>query len=267
MGPPVIGRGYLEAIRDDEITRVAALQAGSGTGVHGRVNSVVYGSEPNPDQRFHRHLKGDMVIGRFGLKARIATLDDFAADALQGDMGLTSPLRPEEFPNPDGLTDDKKPGIDIGIDSVNHRADYTRLLAIPVRRLLALGAGAALFDSVGCAACHVPSLHTRADYPIPALADIDSPIYSDLLLHDMGDILADGLGETDGQAGPRDWRTAPLIGLRFLRGYLHDARAATIRDAVLLHDGEGSEAHDAVQRFAALSDAEQRDLLDFVGAL
>ena len=268
VGPPVFGRGYMEAVLDSEIERVAAEQAGRDDGIHGRVNYVAYESQPNPDKRFHDYKPGDQVIGRFGLKARIATLDDFAADALAGDMGITNPMRPEEFANPDGLTDDMKPGIDVTIESVNARAHYTRLLAIPHRdRAAVAGRGATLFESARCAVCHTPSMKTRADYPIPVLAGIDAPIYTDMLLHDMGAELADGLGTTDGDAGARDWRTAPLIGLRFNRTFMHDGRVTTVRDAVLAHDGPGSEAHDSIERFRALPAADQQALLDFVSAL
>ncbi|MFZ5893183.1 MAG: di-heme oxidoredictase family protein [Myxococcota bacterium] len=267
LGPPVIGRGYMEAIADEEIERVAAEQAAAGLGVHGRVNYVSYESEPNNDERFHRYTKGDRVIGRFGLKARIATLDDFSADAFQGDMGITSPMRPNEFPNPDGLSDDMKPGVDVSLDSVNRRANYVRLLAIPTRRLQQAGADA--FAKSGCSSCHVPSLRTRADYPIAPLANIDAPIYSDLLLHDMGTALADGLprDSIDGQAGSFEWRTAPLIGLRFNRSYLHDGRAKTVEQAILLHRGPGSEANTSVDAFDALTANERTALLAFVEAL
>jgi CxxC motif-containing protein (DUF1111 family) len=266
VGPPVLGRGYMEAILDSEIERVAAEQAGRDDGIHGRINHVAYASQPNPDTRFHQHQPGDIVIGRFGLKARVPTLDDFAADALAGDMGITSPMRPTEFANPDGLTDDAKPGVDVTIESVNGRAHYTRLLAIP-RRDLPTGDGAQLFAQAHCDGCHVPTMHTRADYPIPVLAGIEAPVYTDILLHDMGDDLADGLGETDGEAGPREWRTAPLIGLRFNRTFLHDGRATTLRDAVLAHDSAGSEAHDSIGRFLALTSAQQDALLAWVSSL
>jgi len=266
FGPPVLGRGYLEAILDEEIVAVAAAQANASGSIHGRINHVVYASQPNADTRFHSHQPGDSVIGRFGVKARVATLDDFAADAMQGDMGITSPLRPSEIPNPDNQTDDLKLGIDATFDDVNQRANYTRLLAIPARRLPS-GNGQALFAQVQCATCHVPSLRTRPDYPIEVLADIDAPVYTDLLLHDMGDDLADGLRETDGEAGARDWRTAPLIGLKHLTTYLHDARAKSLRDAVLLHDSNGSEAHDSIAQFLQLSDSDQQTLLNFIEAL
>jgi len=267
VGPPVLGRGYMEAVMDSEIERVAAAQAARTDAIHGRINHVTYASEPNPDPRFNSHRKGDIVIGRFGLKARIATLDEFTADALQGDMGITSPLRPDEIPNPDGLTDDRKPGIDATADEVNMRATYMRLIAIPRRKGLS-GTGAAIFDQAKCSACHVPSMRTRGDYPIALLANIDAPIYTDMLLHDMGPGLADGSADgVDGDAHSREWRTAPLIGLRFNKAFLHDSRVRTIEDAILAHDNPGSEASESVQWFNGLSPADRAALLEFVSAL
>jgi CxxC motif-containing protein (DUF1111 family) len=261
-----MGRGYLEAVADGEIRRVAAAQAARADAIHGIVNTYTYASQPNPDPTFNAYQPGDTVIGRFGLKARLGTLDEFVADALQNDMGITSPLRTTEFPNPDGLTDDKKPGLDATTADVNLRADYIRTIAIPWRATPD-PAAKALFDQVQCSVCHVPTLHTRADYPIAALADVDAPIYTDLLLHDMGDGLSDSLADGEGVATPRTWRTAPLIGLRFSREFLHDGRAITLLDAVLEHDGNGSQAHASVQLFNNLPAAEQTALLDFVGSL
>ena len=268
LGPPVIGRGYIEAIADSEIERVEAEQATRSDEIHGRVNRVAYASEPNEDTSFHTYQKGQSVIGRFGLKARVPTLDDFTADAFQGDMGITSPLRPVEFANPDGLTDDDKPGIDVDYRSVNLRATYIRLLAIPHRKTNAQGAQ--LFESTQCSACHVPALRTRGDYPIPELAGIDAEVYSDLLLHRMGNELADGLpssASVDGAADSFEWRTAPLIGLRFNRTFLHDGRAKSIEEAVLGHRAPGSEANAVVDRFEALADSDREALLEFVEAL
>ncbi|HET9959478.1 MAG TPA: di-heme oxidoredictase family protein [Polyangiaceae bacterium] len=267
LGPAVIGRGYMEAVLDSEIERVAEEQAARTDEIHGRVNRLPYASEPNVDKRFHDYKKGDLVIGRFGLKARIATLDDFTADAFQGDMGITSPLRPDEFKNPNAL-EDRKPGVDVSYASVNMRANYVRVLEIPTRR--GPQDAARLFQDVQCAACHVPSLRTRADYPIDALADIDAPIYTDLLIHNMGEDLADGLpaaDDVDGQAGSFDWRTAPLIGLRFNRTFLHDGRAKSVEEAILMHRGVGSEANDSVARFEALSERERALLVSFVESL
>jgi CxxC motif-containing protein (DUF1111 family) len=263
--PAVFGRGYMEAIDDAEIARVESEQAARADGIHGRINRVTFASEANTDTSFHNYQKGQTnIIGRFGLKARIATLDDFTADAYQGDMNITSPMRPTEVPNPDGLTDDGKPGLDIDQDTVNSVATYMRLLAIPAR-VAPDPAAVALFDQARCSACHVPSLRTRADYPIPQLAGVDAPVYTDLLLHDMGDALADGL--TDGQATSREWKTAPLIGLRFLRNFMHDGRALTVEDAINHHQGTGSQANESVDRFLALSAADREKLVAFVRSL
>lgn len=262
IGPPVLGRGYLEAIADEEIERMAAEQSGRDDGIHGRVARVGYHSQKSADPAFHDHTLGDEgIIGRFGLKARVATLDDFTADAFQGDMGLTSPLRPEELPNPEGLVDDALPGVDLDIETVADVATYLRLLAIPTRSDPA-GGGAELFERARCSVCHATSLRTRDDYPIAALAGVDAPVYTDLLLHDMGPALADGM--TDEQAGSREWRTAPLIGLRFNRRHLHDGRAASVREAIELHGEEGSEAFDSVARFEAFTEEERAALVRWV---
>jgi CxxC motif-containing protein (DUF1111 family) len=266
LGPPVIGRGYLEAIADSEIERMAAEQATRSDGIQGRVNRVIYASEANEDRSFHTLAKGDHAIGRFGMKARVPTIDDFVADAFQGDMGITSPLRPDEFPNPNGVTDDGKPGIDVDYDSINLRAMYIRMLAIPARHTTEQGGQ--LFEETLCATCHVPSLATRADYPIPELAGIQAPVYTDMLLHRMADELSDGLPTGgDGEATSFEWRTAPLIGLRFNRTYLHDGSAKTIEQAIEMHRGNASQANVAIDRFDALSQSEREVLLDFVEGL
>jgi CxxC motif-containing protein (DUF1111 family) len=262
VGPPVLGRGYLEAIADAEIERVAAEQATRTDGIHGVINRVTFTSQPNSDTSFHTHKPGDAnLIGRFGLKARVATLDDFTADAYQGDMGMTTPMRPTELANPDGLTDDLRVGVDLDLDHVNRVAFYLRRIAIP-RRVGLTDEGRAAFEQSKCSVCHVPSLRTRKDYPITVLADVDAPVFTDLLLHDLGPALADGM--TDGGATSRQWRTAPLIGLRFFTTYLHDGRASTLLDAILAHDGEAKVSTDL---FRALPDADREALLAYVAAL
>jgi CxxC motif-containing protein (DUF1111 family) len=259
IGPAVFGRGYIEAVADAEIERIAAAQTERDDGISGRIHRVPYDSEVPSDPAFGPWAPGDTgLIGRFGVKARLATLEEFAADAAQGDMSLTSPMRASELPNPDGLLDDERPGVDLDEDEVRLLADYVRLLAIPARPALD-PEGARLFTETRCDGCHVPSLRTRADYPIEPLADVDAPIYSDLLLHDMGVGLTDWRPE--GDAAPQEWRTAPLV------GYLHDGRATTLRDAVLLHRSDGSEANDSIDRFERLSPDDQERLLAFVADL
>ncbi len=261
VGPPVLGRGYMEAVLDSEIERLEAEQAKRDDGIHGRIHRVTYQSEANPDNPFGAHQKGQTgLVGRFGLKARIATLDDFTADAFQGDMGMTSPMRPVEPANPDGLTDDDKPGVDLSLDSVNQAAFYMRMLEIPRRE--GDPGGASLFEEARCGACHTAALATRGDYPIALLAGKTVAVYTDFLLHDMGEELADGL--VDGDATGTEWRTAPLIGLRHSPTYMHDGRATTVEEAILDHGGE---ATDSVKRFEALSKADREALLRFVESL
>lgn len=142
--------------------------------------------------------------------------------------------------------------------------DYVQRLAIP-RRESPAGAGANLFERAGCADCHAPSLRTRGDYPVRALADADAWIYSDLLLHDMGTGLADGIVE--GGATEREWRTSPLIGMRLQRTFLHDGRARTVDEAIRMHWTPGSEAIRSVNLFAALRPAEREALVAFVSGL
>ena len=191
-------------------------------------------------------------------------------------MSLTSPLRAAELANPDGLTDDLFPGTDLDREVVELTADYMRLLAIPTP-LAAGGAPAdpdgnpdlALFSEVGCDACHVPTLRTFDDYPIVELAGIDAPIFSDLLLHDMGAASSDGLVDGDPVSGaePSEWKTAPLIGLRHLRSYLHDGRALTVEAAILAHGEPDAESKFSVDNYLSLSVDDRARLLAYVEGL
>jgi CxxC motif-containing protein (DUF1111 family) len=247
LPPAVFGRGYLEAIAEQDIEQLAQAAAARSGAARGRL-----------------HRLQDGRIGRFGVKARLATLQDFAADALNGDMGLTSPLRPEEPLGPEGLRDDDKPGVDFTLEQVDLLRDYLRALQIPERSATG-GDGRALFESVQCGVCHVPAFTTSPEYPLPALAGVRAEVYTDLLLHDLGASLADGV--TEGGAGPREFRTAPLIGLRFLPRLLHDGRAKSVEQAILAHGADDSEAKDSVAAFRALSATERAALLAFVETL
>jgi len=247
MPPAVFGRGYLEAIREQELERLSAAAARRSGTVRGRPNR-----------------SSDGKIGRFGVKARLATLEHFTADALNGDMGITTPLRPSEPAGPEGLSDDGKPGIDFDASRVTSLSDYVRLLEIPFRHAVD-GPALALFEQVGCASCHVPSLRTEAHFRVAALSDIDAPVYTDLLLHDMGEELSDGQYEADAQ--PREFRTAPLIGLRFLPSLLHDGRAHDVAEAIEAHGVPGSEGRESVTSYHRLSQADRSRLVRFVETL
>jgi CxxC motif-containing protein (DUF1111 family) len=256
LPPAIFGRGYMEAVDEREIEKLAREAEGRAGPVRGRAHRVVPATpEGSPPAQAR--------IGRFGLKARIAALTEFTADALASDMGLTSLLRPAEAANPDGLLDDEKPGLDVEQADVELIADYVRLLELPDRGTVP-ARGRQLFGTIGCSDCHVPTLRTSEDYPVAELAGIEAAVYTDFLLHDMGSELSDGTSE--GEAGPSEWRTAPLIGLRFLVAYLHDGRAKTVDAAVLAHGGPGSEARASVEAFEALPPTDRKDLLEFVSS-
>jgi CxxC motif-containing protein (DUF1111 family) len=247
LPPAVFGRGYLEAIADRDLEQLAAKAAQRTGSARGRLNRLADGK-----------------IGRFGIKARLATLGDFAADALSGDMGITSPAYPEEPAGPEGLRDDHKPGVDFSEHQVELLRDYLRLLEVPERRTTS-ETGERLFATAGCADCHTPSFKTDAHYPVAALAGVEARVYSDLLLHDMGSAGADG--QVEGSAGPRDFRTAPLMGLRFMPSYWHDGSAKTVADAIAAHGHDDSEGRDSWRAFQALSPRERQELVRFVEAL
>jgi CxxC motif-containing protein (DUF1111 family) len=149
-----------------------------------------------------------------------------------------------------------------GRDGTDELADFQRLLAPlpPLPRNAAATAGQALFTSVGCAQCHVPELQTGVS-DIAALSEKTVPLYSDLLLHNMG-TLGDGIAQAD--AGPNEFRTAPLWGLRASAPYLHDGRAANVDRAIRAHDGEGTTARN---RYQALTPAQRNQLLAFLNTL
>jgi CxxC motif-containing protein (DUF1111 family) len=121
-----------------------------------------------------------------------------------------------------------------------------------------------VFGTVGCALCHTPTLRT-GNAAVAALRNQDVNLYSDLLVHDMGVGLADGV--TQGQAGPREFRTAPLWGLGQRLFFLHDGRASDLRAALMAHQSSGSQANGVLSRFQRLSDRDQQDLLNFLRSL
>src|SRR5262245_42998588 len=236
--PALYGLGLIELIPDDVI-RAGAVIRGR---VYGRPNIV-------------RDAHGRERVGRYGWKADVATLEQFVAEAFRNELGITSPLAPVDL-----VPDDcggPPPGRAWDDDGSTIRAvtAYLASLRPPSPRNRGLNpAGRTLFSSIGCAACHTPTLR--------AADGNDVPLYSDLLLHDMGPTLDDGV--TQSWATGKDWRTTPLWGLGMRPRFLHDGRATTIREAVLAHDGE---AADAAIGFRRLTETEQTALLSFLSAL
>ncbi|HEY4683957.1 MAG TPA: di-heme oxidoredictase family protein [Candidatus Acidoferrales bacterium] len=255
---PLFGNGLVEAIPDEAILALANLTA-KPPGVAGRVHRVA------------DVASGQQRVGRFGWKAQHATLKSFAGDAYRNEMGITNELFPQEnAPNGDeallALVDriadpEDLPDPATGRSGVDKFANFMRFLAPPPRGPLtdSVRQGELVFHQIGCASCHTPSL-TTGPSAVAALDRKPVPLFSDLLLHDIG--TGDGIAQDD--ARPNEIRTPALWGLRTRSPLLHDGRAATIEDAILTHAGEASTVR---SRFGALSAVERQALLDFLRSL
>ena len=269
VAPPMIGLGLLEAVHPDDVLARADPDDTDGDGVSGRASVVRAPGAGSPS------------LGRFGWKASTATVREQSAKAFSGDIGISSPDAPDPWGDcteaqaacrampsgvqpPLGDTEAPDPVLELV-------AFYAANLAVPARRDVddpeALR-GKALFHSSGCASCHTPKFVTRRDAARPEHRFQLIWPYTDLLLHDMGEGLADE--RPVGSASGREWRTAPLWGIG-LTGtvsghtfFLHDGRARSLLEAVLWHGGEGRAARDAV---VAMRPSERRALLRFLDSL
>lgn len=240
--PALYGLGAIEAVPDEVILSGAVLQ---NDGVQGRPHWV-------------QGTDGVQRIGRFGWKADAASLEQFVADATRNELGITSPLAPRDWLPTRGAGSPRCAGDGDGLDdggaTVAALTAYVASLRPPTLRTGAEGSsGQAIFRDVGCAACHTPYLAAGGDQVW---------LYSDLLLHDLGPDLDDGLPQ--GQARGRDWRTTPLWGLGDRVRFLHDARARTVDAAILAHGGEATPTG---QLFRELSPSDREALLAFLAAL
>jgi CxxC motif-containing protein (DUF1111 family) len=253
--PPVFGMGFIEAIPASEILARADPDDANRDGISGRPNYVT--------QAFVGAAPG-LFLGRFGRKASTVTLLEQTARAYRKDIGITTPFFPVESYQQGGPSVDRVPDPEIGVTPVLDSAMYVRLLKPPPPgpRTPQVQAGERLFEAIGCASCHVPVLRTGHNR-IAALSNKEVRLYSDLLLHDMGPVLADGF--PDGMATGSEWRTTPLWGVA-LAGppFLHDGRANTLEEAVLAHGGEAQGARD---RFAALPPNDLKALIAFLDSL
>ena len=268
LPPPVFGAGLIEAIPAAAILALADPTDADGDGISGRANMVtsadfVPSNEPGAGPGQH--------LGRFGRKAQTSSLARQVIEAYLQDIGVTSDFTPHENRNPLSSVPveavDRATDPEISASTVLATLHYIRTLAPPAPGGMTTGReeGRQLFSSMGCAKCHAPSF-TTGPHQIAALSNKEVTLYSDLLLHDMGDELADN--RPDGQATGREWRTTPLWGLRLMRNFLngdafllHDGRARSVEEAILLHGGEAKRARDL---FASASEANRAALLDFV---
>ncbi len=261
LAPPVFGAGLLEAIPEDDIVALADESDADGDGVSGRPNRVT------------DITTGEATLGRFGWKANVASVAQQVASAFLGDIGITSPVLPDQNCTPvqvDCAESIHGGDPEIPADRFDQVVFYNRTLAVPARRNLdddAVGAGAELFQSVGCVSCHHPK-HETGETDIAALSDQVIFPFTDLLLHDMGPDLADD--RPDGLATGAEWRTPPLWGLGLTETvngnlfFLHDGRARSIEEAILWHGGEAGSARES---FVALSSEQREQLIAFLESL
>ena len=247
MAPPIIGPGLLEAVPWTTLFKLSFAQDALKDGVTGRLNWV-------KDAR-----SGALTVGRFGFKATHPTVEQQTAAALYTDMRMTNPIFHDE-----NLT------AEVSESELSALTMYQRLGGVPAARSQSsprAAAGKGIFFSLGCELCHRSTLFT-GKHKDPELTHQTIHPYSDLLIHNMGPGLADGVQEL-GATGA-EWKTTPLWGLHLLDDrskasvYLHDGRARTIEEAILWHGGEAARAQ---HRFTRLSKRERADLIHFLRSL
>ncbi len=261
IAQPIFGLGLLDAVSEAEILKIAQKQQAQG--FNGRPNYV------------WDAVAGTTALGRYGWKANQASLRQQIAAAALGDMGVVSNLFPDQNCPPVQLACKKTlPGnfpeiIDHEIDALEI---WLRGLAMPARRNgsdpIVLH-GEQLFHSARCSVCHLPELKTAIHFPaLPQLSNRKFQAFTDLLLHDMGEELADG--RPDFRAGARDWRTQPLWGIGLSEvvsgssAMLHDGRARNVTEAILWHGGEAEVSREA---FRAMAKRDREALVKFVNSI
>src|SRR5690606_27826244 len=262
IAPPMLGLGLLEAIAEQDILAAAAADDADGDGISGRPNIVW-------DRQQQRS-----VLGRFGWKAGQPNLNQQNADAFANDMGLTTTLFPHDnctAAQTDCMAAPHGGEPEVSDNILASVLFYSRNLGVPARRNVdapEVLKGKGLFHQAGCQKCHTPSFTTSADAAEPELASQLIRPYTDLLLHDMGEGLADGREEF--LASGSEWRTPPLWGIGLTQAvnghtqFLHDGRARNLLEAILWHGGEAEAAKQQVLKF----DADKRAaLLAFLNSL
>lgn len=279
IAPRLVGLGLLEAIPETTILAKEDANDVDGDGISGRANRV---SDPENSQLTR--------IGRFGWKASASSIRHQAAAALNTDIGV----RTSVLPNLDcgsAQTDCSTAGAILPDEELDKLTSYLATLGVRPQRGWESGfedqqivEGKSLFSQINCSGCHTPTVQTSEYHPLAEVRNQTIHPYSDLLLHDMGDGLADNLGE--GQASGREWRTTPLWGLGQSacvtggvtnpsgaeggevctphHAYLHDGRARSIEEAILWHGGE---SENSKNQYVSLSSAQKQAVLKFLEAL
>jgi CxxC motif-containing protein (DUF1111 family) len=253
IAPAMVGLGLLEAVPEETILAIAGKQEKLGVG--GRPNYV------------WDYENGKAVFGRFGWKANQPNLRQQTASAFFGDIGATSHFFPEEncpsaqlqcldLPSASkcggqgGCTGNYRP--EVVPSRLTNITLYLQALAVPARRNVddaEVKRGEGLFAQANCDACHVPQLTTGSKTAIAAAANLVIHPYTDLLLHDMGEELADD--RPDFRASGREWRTPPLWGIGLIRtvsghnNLLHDGRARGVIEAIMWHGGDADKSRES----------------------
>ena len=279
---PVFGAGLIEAIPDSAILANQQANAAekSALGISGHPNAILSGNV--------NRSANDGTITRFGWKAQNKSLLMFAGEAYNVEMGISNQLFPQErdetpacvfvaspndtlnFTTP-ATTATSNPAV---ISDIEAFANFMRMLAppTPAPDTPSIVNGRNAFTKIGCVHCHTPSLTTgkmiasgSSTVPSAALSNQTAHLWSDLLVHHMGEGLADGI--TQGGAGPDEFRTAPLWGLGQRIFFLHDGRTSDLVEAIKDHKSKGSEANRVIDHFHKLSTQDQQDILNFLRAL
>jgi CxxC motif-containing protein (DUF1111 family) len=276
---PVFGAGLIEQIPDYGIRANAAANgsAKQALGIRGRPNHIRVTGDLNTNGN-------DGTISRFGWKAQNKSLLLFSGEAYNVEMGITNELFQTERDEteacwfarvPNDVTDTE--AQPTAVSAIENFSFFMRFLAPPTPSpntpggAESIGRGRAQFERIGCALCHTPTLRTSAYSTVEALRDKEVNLFSDLLLHNMGPGLADDI--VQGEAGPDEFRTAPLWGLGQRIFFLHDGRTTDLIRAIREHKSAASarfresEANAVVDRFNRLDQAQMQDLLNFLRSL
>jgi CxxC motif-containing protein (DUF1111 family) len=272
---PTFGAGLIENISDETI--LANMRANASI-----KQSFNISGHPN-------RSGNDGSITRFGWKAQNKSLAIFAGEAYNVEMGVTNEAFPNERANPEealrgGLpanckinpTPEDDTNMNASLDSgvpgdMAQFAMFMRLLAPPTPSTTnpgggtSIAAGRQVFGSVGCALCHTPAMQTGPSKITPDLSSASANLFSDLLVHNMGSNLADGVSQ--GGAGPDEFRTAPLWGLGQRIFFLHDGRTSDLVNAIQQHASSGSEANGVIRNFNNLTPQQKQNLLNFLRSL
>lgn len=259
MAPPVFGLGLLEAVDESTILTYADEYDANGDGISGKPNYV------------WDVLSNSTKLGRFGWKANNPTILQQSAGAYNEDMGITNYVFPTESSHGQIQYDTRNDDPELPDSLLRAVSFYVQTLAVPVRRNASdpeVLHGKELFTQASCASCHRPSMVTGVHVELPEVSNTRIFPYTDLLLHDMGEGLADH--RPDFKADGREWRTPPLWGIGLTQKvnghnfFLHDGRARSLEEAILWHGGE---AENSVQYYKNLSKSDRQALLKFLQSL